>query len=276
MSQKLRQGWSITRRHFKIIVLNFMYQAIWGIVLFRAIDHIVTPLLQRYPAVSMNADALQLFWAEIQFQLLKTDMIVPYLYALIALLALRMLLTPILQSGIYYSIHGMSSGEPHTRFRKGIAACWKPMTIIYWIKSVAIIAPFLWLIRPLFSIQANPSAVYAILQKPGWVWLLFLLWVVTISLISYLIQLGIGAQLSLLESLQKGMKHVVKVVVIGAVIVMMYGLISLSVHALSMIWISLISFILYQLLPLLRSIFNFWLVSSQYATIGHDLNSSPQ
>lgn len=272
MSQKLRQGWSITKRHFKINILLFVYQALWGFLLFRMIDHIVSPLLLRYPAITDSPETLQLFWAEVQFQLLKTDLPVPYLYTLLILLLVRMFITPVLQSGIFYSVHAMSNGEQHSSFRKGIRSCWKPMLLLYWIKNLAIIAPLVWIAAPLLKEQNNSSALLTVLQTSKWVWLAFLLWAIVISLVGYMMQLGVGAGLSIVQSLTAGLKHLGKIVMVGAMILALYGAISVSIHAISMLWVTFISFVLYQLLPLIRSTCKLWLVSAQYSAINETVN----
>jgi len=276
MSQRIRQGWSVTKRHFKIILLYFFYQMLWGFFLYRIVDHIVSPLLLRYPKITNQSEAIQLFWIENQFNLLKTDMITPYLWSALGLLLLRMLLTPILQSGLNYSLYAMSQGEQHTQFRKGIASCWKPMTLMYWLKNLAIIAPLAYLLRPLFTAHNHQAAITAVLEQSGWLWLAALLWAITISALFYIMSLGIGAQLSPLNALMKGAKHILQVLAIGIVLALIYGLISLSIHSLSILWVTFISFLLYQLLPLVRAIFKIWTISSQYTAIGNDLHPSNQ
>jgi len=274
MSQRLRQGWNMTRRHFNVILLYFFYQALWGFVLYRIIDHIVSPLLLRYPKITNHAEALQLFWIENQFNLIKTDLIIPYVWGLAGILLLRMIITPIMQSGIYYSLYEMSQGSKHTAFRKGISLCWKPMMLVYWLKSFAIVAPLIYLLRPLFSFKANSSAMMSILDQSGWLWLIYMLWAAVISIAAYMITLGIGAKLSPLQALLRAIKHTVNVIVIGAILAICFLFISLSIHSLSILWVSFFSFLLYQLLPLVRVIFKLWTISSQYTAIGNDLHSS--
>jgi len=267
MSHQLRQGWRITKQHFKINVLLFLYQALWGFLLFRTIDQITSPLLLRYPSVSNSAEALQMFWIEIEFQLLKTDILLPYIISFILLLVLRMLITPIWQSGIFYSAHAMCGGEQRSNFRKGIRTCWKPMMLLYWIKSLLIIAPLLWILSPLMKEENKAVALQAVLGTSPWIWAVFLLWAALVTIVGYMIQLGIGAEQPLLKATTGSLKHIGKVVLLGIIIVALYGVISLSIHALSILWVTFISFLLYQLLPFIRSTCDIWLVSSQYSAI---------
>lgn len=267
MSHPLRQGWRITRQHFKINVLLFLYQALWGFLLFRTIDQITSPLLLRYPSVANSAEALQLYWIEIEFQLLKTDILLPYILTFILLLVLRMLITPVWQSGIFYSAHAMCNGEQRSNFRKGISTCWKPMMLLYWIKSLLILTPLLWILSPLLLEENKALALQAVLGTSSWIWAVFLLWAALISVISYMIQLGIGAELTLVKAATSSLKHIGKVVLLGIIMMALYGVISLSIHALSILWVTFISFLLYQLLPLIRSTCDIWLVSSQYSAI---------
>lgn len=271
MSQRLRQGWNVTKRHFNIILLYFIYQAIWGFVLYRIIDHLVSPLLLRYPKITNSTEALQLFWIESQFNLMKTDLIVPYIWSLAGLLLLRMVITPIIQSGMFHSLFEMSQGAERTSFRKGIALTWKPMMLVYWLKSIAIIAPLIYLLRPLLLIQDPQAAFTSLLDQPGWLWIGFILWAAIISLLSYMITLGIGARLSPMQALLSTMKHTTRVLIIGVTLTACYLLISLPVHTLSIVWVTFISFVLYQLLPLVRVIFKVWTISAQYDAIRNDL-----
>lgn len=272
MSQRLHQGWSVTKRHVNIILLYFIYQAIWGFVLYRIIDHIVSPLLLRYPKITNSSEAMQLFWIETEFNLMKTDMIVPYIWSLAGLLLLRMMITPIIQSGMYYSLFEMSQGAERTAFRKGIAATWKPMMLVYWLKSIAILVPLVYLLRPLIFIQDPQAAFTSLLDQPGWLWIGFILWATMISLLSYMITLGIGAKLSPVQALLSTIKHTARVLIIGITLTCCYLLISLPIHTLSIVWVTFISFVLYQLLPLVRVVFKVWTISAQYNAMGNDLS----
>jgi len=190
MKTTIAHGWLTTRRHLALVLALFIYRLGWGIFLYRFIDGIVSPLLRRYPSPAPTDYAVQTFLTEAQFQLFKTDLIVPYVWMLAALFAFRMLLTPFIHSGLFYSFSQQFENSANTHFREGMRKCWKPITLIYWIEMALIAAPAWWLLpRALQTILTSPSfahiAIKIVPAAAGW-----LLWAVIIHLLSLSMQLG--------------------------------------------------------------------------------------
>lgn len=267
MSQLLRQGWEMMKRHFKLVIVLFLYQLIWAFVLYRTVDHIITPLMKRYPDLTSGKDAITLFWMENQFQLLKTDLIVPYLYALLIMLLIRMLITPFLQAGLLHSIHQHAVHGKGTYFRKGIAAKWKPITLLYWLKNLLIALPIIIYAWPIIGKMAGHANAAMLSSYLNWNLVLLIIWALLVQALFYLLQLAIAWEIGVVTTMKQTFKHAISFLAVSLVIVVIYILASAGVHTLSVLWVSFISFLLYQVLPLLRSMCKVWLLASQYKAI---------
>lgn len=268
MSHFLRQGFQIMKSHFKIVLLLFMYHALWGFILYRTVNHIVTPILKRYPDLTGRSDAVTLFWMESQFQLLKTDMIMPYVYTFLIMLFIRMLITPFLQAGLLHSIHQHANQGSGTFFLQGIKKKWKKVTLLYWLKSLAILIPLGMFVQPIISklLHTNGNGTF-LSQNTSWNLLFLILWSLLIQVVFYILQLGAAWEIKMLTMLKKACIHALAFCSVTIVISLLYVTLSTGVHLLSLLWVSLISFIMYQSLPLLRTLMDVWLIASQYKVI---------
>ncbi|MCR8658891.1 hypothetical protein [Paenibacillus endoradicis] len=267
MTHFLRQGWRMAKGHTKIVFALFIYHAIWGFVLYKMIDNIITPLLKRYPELTGSADTVALFWMENQFKILKTDVWMPYLYTFLILLLIRMIFTPLLQAGLFYSIHHRSEVGKGTYFRKGIAEKWKQVTLLYWIKNILLFIPMIWIIKPFLTNLFSNKSITAIFSFFDWTLFMYIVWALIIQLLFYVLQLGTAWEMSKATILRQTLVNLLPFIVVSLVIAFFYSFFSVSIHALSIIWVSFLSFLLYQILPLIRMLFKVWMISSQYESI---------
>ncbi|MBB3114668.1 hypothetical protein FHS18_006808 [Paenibacillus phyllosphaerae] len=262
MKSHLRQGWQLTAKHFSIVIILFLYELLWGFFLYRTIDSIVTPLLQRYPDSTGDADAVRLFLTEAQFQLIKTDLIYPYLWLFAGLLAARMLITPIFNAGLLHSLH--YAGEEGTRFLHGIRHSWKPITLIYLLEVVLTLAPAVWVLPHTYRSFMNSSNTGELLQHTlpyigGW----FVLAIV-LHLLFLAMQFGAVAGTGPMRALWGALKQLLP---FAGISLIMWGigiLLSLTVASVSMLWAGIFALILHQGFHLVRTIMKVWTIAAQY------------
>lgn len=240
---------------------------IWGFLLYKIIDNIIAPLLKRYPELTGSADSVILFWMEHQFQILKTDLWMPYLYTFLILLLARMIVTPLLQAGLFYSIHHRCQVRTGTYFRKGIASKWKKITLLYWVKNILIFVPLIWIVKPIISSIVVKQSINALFNVLDWTLSMYIVWALIVQLLFYVLQLGAAWEMNMATILRRTLVHVLAFIVVSLVIALIYSFFSISIHALSIIWVSFVSFLLYQILPLIRTLFKVWMISAQYETI---------
>lgn len=262
MKIHLKKGWRRTVQHYRIIAFLFVYQFAWGFLLYRAADGVLVPLLKRYPDPLAAQGAVQLFFVEAQFRIMKTDLLVPYGWALAGLFAARLVLTPVINAGLFHSLKH-ATPERGTTFFAGIRAVWKRIAAIYAAELVLIFTPLAWLV---------PHARRALSESAGWAELgwavlpaaaLWLIWCLLIRLISLGMQFGAASGDGLLpalsvtvRSLPPVMAATLSVWAIGAAA----GLVS---SAVSMVWAGLLALILHQAQHFFRTWFKVWTHASQ-------------
>lgn len=266
MKQNMRLGWQLAFKHMNMVIVLFLYQLLWGFLVYRAVDDTVAPLLRRFPASAPNEQAVQSFMAEAQFQLFKTDLIQPYLWLLGGLFLARMLLTPLFNAGLFYSIHHQNStGERGTRIIEGIRKKWKPVMLLYWISCALMIAPA-WRLVPQWIDALRMNGVSpALLTEivPGAA--IWIAWIALIHLLSLSMQFGAvsgdGIFPSLLQSLRKFFTY-------AAISLLMWGiaaLLGLAVSSISMVWAGLFALIAHQAYPLVKTLLRVWTIAAQYS-----------
>ncbi|MEV5026372.1 hypothetical protein [Paenibacillus sp. LPE1-1-1.1] len=263
MKIHLKQGWQLAVKHFYLVILMFLYQLLWGFFLYRFIDSVVSPLLRRYPSSYPSETAAQLFLTEAQFQLFKTDIISPYVWTFGALLVARMLLTPLFNAGLFYSLNQARS-DGGTRFLEGIRKAWKPVVLLYWIEAVLSLAPAWYLLPRSLDALLESGSVPELLQAvlPGAA--LWLLWGTLLHLLFLAMQFGAASGEGVFRSLWRALRNFISY---GALSLVMWGIgaaAGLAVTSLSMLWAGLFALILHQGYHLIRTLMKVWTIAAQY------------
>lgn len=152
MKAKIREGWFLVRQHMFIAALLFLYQLIWGYFLYRMVQSAVVPLLLRYPEPDAGELSTILFKMESQLGLSTNSEVHRYLWILGAMLLLRMLISPLIQAGLLYSLQHFNHSEERVPFIRGIKNLWKPMLLLHTIRTVLLLLPAYWLVPKLYSL----------------------------------------------------------------------------------------------------------------------------
>ncbi|WP_336776763.1 hypothetical protein [Paenibacillus sp. MMO-58] len=265
MKNHMRQGWGLTIKHFYIVILLFLYQLLWGFFLYRFIDSVVAPLLRRFPDHSPSKAAVQLFLSEAQFQIMKTDLLTPYLWLLGGLFAARMLLSPLFNAGLLYSLqHATDAGG--TQFLQGIRRAWKPVTLLYWIETILALAPAWWLLPKGLEALLHSRSIGALLQQTlpaagGW-----LLWGILLHLLFLAMQLGAtsGKTGGIFQSLGTAVKHLLPFAGLSLLMWAIGSGIGLFVSGFSLVWAGFIALLVHQGYHLVRTLMKVWTLASQY------------
>ncbi|GGD95870.1 hypothetical protein [Paenibacillus nasutitermitis] len=263
MNHHVKQGWRLAMKHFYIIIMLFLYELLWGFFLYRAVEGIIVPLLKRYPDSAPSDGAVNLFLTEAQFQLLKTDLIRPYIWLFAILLAARMLLTPFLNAGLFHSLHHSHDADG-TKFLQGIRKSWKPIALLYTLETALALAPGIWLLPKALAALLSSGSLADLTHMAGpWVFG-WLAWVLLLHLLFLAMQFGVVAGTSPARSLWGGMRHLLPLAGISLLMWAIGMALSLTMASASMIWAGLIALILHQSYHLIRTIMKVWTVASQY------------
>ncbi len=257
MKAHIKSGWRRTVRHFPVISILFLYQLLWGFFIVRAVESVIVPLLLRYPDVLASDGAVQLFLIEAQFQVMKTGLLEPYLWMLGGLFGMRMLLTPLINAGLFHSLHHAADGGG-TRFFAGIRAAWKPVSAIYAAELVLLFAPLIWLV-PLVNRALAESATWAALgwsvipYALGW-----LLWCAVIRLLSLGLQFGAVSGERFPGSVLLAARSFLPAAGVTAAMWGIGALVGFASSAVSMVWAGLFALILHQAHHFIRTWMKVW------------------
>lgn len=262
----MKQGWSLAVKHFYLVILLFLYQLLWGFFLYRFIDSVVAPLLRRFPSASPSDNAVQLFMTEAQFQLIKTDLVSPYLWMLGGLFAIRMLLTPLFNAGLFYSLHQARSNGS-TRFLEGIKKAWKPVLLLYWVETVLTLAPAWWLLPRAFGSFLHSGSVPNLLQTMLPSTVIWILWATVLHLLFLAMQFGAVSGEGVFRYLWHSIKNFLTYASISLIMWAIGAGIGLVVTSLSLIWAGLFALILHQGYNLVRTLMKVWTIATQYDSL---------
>lgn len=242
----------------------FTYNLLWGLILYTAVRSIVVPLLHRYPSPELSREAVQLFWLEGQFQITKTDLIVPYLWWALVLLLIRMVLSPpperwhLLFAGAYGIKRWISlcTRNPQARFA------------LSWLVSAANRADS----RPLYLLGTKVIEGYhshASLTAIGWhllPWLgIYMAYLILIQTLFMYMQFGLASGKSVLISCRLLVRNVLTILLLAIVTVTITFALSALVMTSALVWAGFAALVLVQAYRLLHMFCKMWTITSQHA-----------
>jgi hypothetical protein len=263
----LGKGWKLTLRHKYVSILLFLYQLLWGIILFRYVDTIVTNILSRYPSLHPNNGAVTLFVIEAEFRLLRTDLPDPYLWMLGGLLLARMLVTPLFHAGLYYSFQQADATDNHrqTHVLAGIRKTWRSIALLYVGEKILILLPVLWLL-PLARKQ-----FYSALSAESWLFSMlpyaaaWLAWGLVIHLLFLGMQFGATGEVGIVKGLRQALVRSWPLLVVTLTLAGIGLAASALVSFVTIVWSGFVAVLLHQAFHLFRTLLSIWTAASQLA-----------
>lgn len=262
MLNRLKAGWQTAKRHPWMISMLFAYQMTWGFLLYQVVQHTVLPLLYRFPSEVSEA-AVQVFLAEAQFLLMKTDAPVVPLALIAGIVLTRMMLTPLINAGIYYSIHRDEIKQIRP-FINGVKQFGLPFAVIYVCQLSLALLPLLWIIphfvqRIMYSIH-DVFGLLSLLPYVG----LYLLYLYSIHLSFMYIQFGTVSRVPLMRSQKTFWRNVRSIIWLGCMILLISGVLAVLNLTLTFAWASFISVMLHQFYYLSKAFVSIWEISAQH------------
>lgn len=250
------------RQPFPVLVL-FLYRFVWGVTLYKLSQSIVLPLLHRYPDGDGFAAQSRLFLAEGQFVLFKTDISHSYLWLLAGLLALRMVLTPLLNAGLFYSLANTQFNAGY-RFVRGIAELTKPYALIYAIQMALTLIPLWWVLPELKSVFLTAGSYQELLRGALPYASVMLVYGFLLHLLFLHIQFGYVHSEPLSRSVGTALRSLPLILGIGGLIVLAGTLASLAVLGGSILWAGFWALVVYQAYRFVQTLVSVWGIASQH------------
>lgn len=265
MRRWLGKGWDMTVRHKYVGVLLFLYRLLWGFFLFRLVDSVVTPVLARYPDLHPNADAIPLFLIEAEFRLLRTDLLDPLLWLLAGLLLFRMIVSPLINAGLYYSFRHSEEEKSGTRMLAGIRQAWKPVVLLYWLENALALLPAVWLLPMakdrFFSAGSPGSWIRELLPyAAGW-----LIWGFVVHVLFQCLQFGAVSREGFGKALMQALSRAMPLLAVSLAMAGIGAAASAAVSSVSLLWSGFIAVALHQAFHFVRTLLSLWTAASQFA-----------
>ncbi len=260
----IKEGFGILRRHPLILLIFFLYQWAWAFVLYKGVHSVVVPLLQRFPGEALPEQASRLFLAEGQFILLKTDAAHGVLWSLLVVLSIRMIITPLLNAGLYHCIEAKDHGRTASLWQ-GMRSLGPSFTLIYAIQTVCILAPIYWLAK-LVKEAYHSASSYTDLLWTVLPWLLgYIIYIFIVKILFMYIMFGKAAHKSPFYALGMMFKHLLPALLVSLLIALFVLATVAASSAITFIWAGFLSIVLHQLYQFIKTLLKLWEITSQYA-----------
>jgi hypothetical protein len=259
----IKRGFRSTMRQpFPVLVL-FLYRFGWGIALYKLSQSVILPLLHRYPAQPGFEAQTRLFLAEGQFILLKTGISHSYFWLLGILLAVRMLLTPLLNAGLLFSLSNTHYNAGY-RFVRGMAELGKSYTLLYAVQMVLTLLPLWWILpkvqSALVSAVTYPDLAKAVLPHIA----IVLVYGFLLHLLFLYIQFGKAHAVPVTRSLGTALRSLPLMLGVAALLLLAATLCSLAVLGSTIAWAGFWMLVLYQAYRFIQTLFSVWSIASQH------------
>ncbi|WP_040950582.1 hypothetical protein [Gorillibacterium massiliense] len=262
MLTSLKDGWKAAWSQGFLLVFLFVYRLAWAIALYRCIQSIVVPLLQRFPTEKGSQEQARLFLAEAEFRLTKTDISHSYLLLFLILLLIRAALTPLLNAGIFYSLRHTKLNTGY-RFFKGMKSLALPFYLFY-LAQLILLLPAVFYVWPdvkaaLASYNPDSFINSGLLLKLGGL----LAYSYVLRLLFLHLQLGKTAEAPLLGTFARSLLRLPFILAIALIILLLSTLMGGAVMAITLWKASLWTLILYQAYNFVRTYMSLWGLTAQ-------------
>ncbi|WP_010278488.1 hypothetical protein [Paenibacillus senegalensis] len=262
MLKYIKQGWNAAVQQPFVVVTLFLYRFAWGFLLYEIVKSVVIPLQYRYPGEAAP-ERVKLFLAEAQFQLFKTDLVHPYLWLLLGLLLVKMLLTPLFNSAVCYSLEHTRLNYGY-RFFKGMKELAKPFYLIYLVQLIAVLTPLYWLL-PAIARSVEQAQSYQELLLHGLPWVAG--WIMYSSLIKILllyIQLAFTCSIPWTRALTCLLRSFLLAVGTALSLWGIGLLVGAAVLTTVFLWAGFWALVIYQLFRFVESFLSVWRITAQH------------
>ncbi|WP_442602145.1 hypothetical protein [Paenibacillus sp. KN14-4R] len=263
MLRYMKDGLISTWKQPFVVITLFLYQLVWGIILYKLVYSIIVPILHRYPDAEQGIFARNLFYAEGQFQIFKTDLPQSYLWTIGTLLIARMVLHPIINAGVYYSLVNKQLNSGY-RFVAGIKQLTAPFLLYYMIQVVLTLSPLLWLFPKVTFVYQHATSYDGLVQGilP---WIAgYLLYGYLINLCFMYIQFGCVHRVKAFSSILTWLRLSPKIIGLSFILLLITCLFAAAAMTTSYIWAGLLALLLYQAYPFIEMFLKVWSIATQY------------
>lgn len=259
----IREGFRRASREPFAIGALFLFHFVWGTWLYRLIEQRVVEVMSRYPAPELGSERENLFLYDLFLMLHDKTVALPLVGMLLVFAAVRLVLVPVLDAGMYNSLHDGQTPRG-TAFIRGIRRLSVSFVWLYILRLVLLAIPLYWAAPAMFRSwlsAAGPWQLAAGLAP----WLLGLaVYGAVLRLLLMYVLFALAGEDRLLPALGFACRRIWHVAAIALLIFAVSLAISLLLFSASLYWAGLLSVALYLTYPLLRVWLRVWGIAAQH------------
>lgn len=273
----LKDGIFLLRRLPWLFTAMVIYHLAWAVGLYTAFRSLTLPLVKRMPDSGFQSLEFQVLFAEWQFRLYKTDMMGPAIAFVAGLLLLRMMFTPFINAGLYYTFH--LTGEPgHDLQRKpfspfsfrqlktfliGLGRVGKPFWLIHLLQWALALLP-LWL--AMYRIGGLEAVITGAVQLRTITLLVltYLIYLTILRLLIMYIQFAVVTQSRHTEMVRFFVRRLIKIIGISLMLFALHAILYSSLSLISIVFAGFYGIVFYIVSYGARVFFKMWEISAQY------------
>lgn len=262
MLESLKYGFSAAWRKSLLVIILFLYEMLWGFLLYRFVKSVIVPILHRYPGAELP-NWSSLFWIEGEFRLIKTDMASVYIWTLASMLLVRIILTPLINAGLFHAIHHTAQDQWRS-FVSGMRSLWGKFSLLYVLQLAVTLAPLYWLFPRLAA--ALHGANWSNVQVTNIVLMsiLYVAYIAVVRLCFMYLQFAAASGDSSGSALLIWIKKQFLLLGISAILLLLAIFLQGMLTAASMFWAGLTALIVYQATPFIRVLLQIWEIAAQH------------
>lgn len=266
VKSSIARGWLSMKEQFYILILLFIYRLFWGYFLYKFIKSGVVPVLLRYPDADAGGSEMGrlLYYIEGHTALQTDPAVQRWLWLLLALVVLRLLLTPFIRAGLLHELHQERAGERGLFFFPGMKKYGLPVLLFSLAEWVLTLLPLYWLLPQMYRLLLGGILDYPLLLKLAPYVLGWLLYLFIIRKLLLYMQFGYTAGTGMFSSLLVCLKVIVPS--IGVSVIMGAGSLAvlLICSASALLYPGLPALLLRQAAPLPSTLLDMWGIAAQY------------
>ncbi|MNC19360.1 hypothetical protein D3C75_672900 [compost metagenome] len=254
------------KEQFYILILLFIYRLLWGYFLYRFIRSAIIPVLLRYPDIHAGGSGIGrlLYYIEGQFALNGDPGVQRWLWLLLALSALRLLLSPFIRAGLLHELHQERKGERGLFFFPGMKLFGLPVLVFSLSEWLLSALPLYWLLPKMYTLLLSGIFDYKLLLRLVPYLLAWLLYLYCIRIVLLYMQFGYTAGTGMFSAVLACLKVLLPST--GASLLLgAGGLVTLLLCFTTALLCPGLSALLFrQFSPLPSTLFKMWGIAAQY------------
>lgn len=267
MLKPIASGLLLLNRRKTIVLLILMWTGVWSGVYSYWLKDLVNEILLRLPINTFSPLSLSLLNFEAEYLMMKTSMAVPTVGVILTLFAIRYLITPVIQAGLYHVLINPTD-RAVADFKEGVRQWAGPFYVILAVKWAILVLPLLILVVKWMTAWKEAYYIQTFLDKVMTSVIAYIVYFIFISFWFMWVQIAVVNHPSrtIPQQLCHGLWFLLKksfpIIILVGVLLFGFTVIGIVIEGVAALSAGLLLVLLHQLSILWRSFTKIWFISS--------------